>query len=71
MVMFSTGQCTTSLHLALLEAWLFLHSSSMVHGDIKLQNVLFDADFEAHLSEFGLGKLVVATPTEPSTSTSV
>ncbi|KAL3345972.1 hypothetical protein AABB24_024762 [Solanum stoloniferum] len=49
----------------------FLHSSSMVHGDVKPQNVLFDADFEAHLSEFGLGKLVVATPTEPSTSTSV
>ncbi|TMW82088.1 hypothetical protein EJD97_006863 [Solanum chilense] len=49
----------------------FLHSSSMVHGDVKPQNVLFDADFEAHLSEFGLSKLVVARPTEPSTSTSV
>ncbi|PHT47152.1 hypothetical protein CQW23_11360 [Capsicum baccatum] len=43
----------------------FLHSSSMVHGDIKPQNVLFDADFEAHLSEFGLCKLVVATPSPP------
>ncbi|CAN4078775.1 unnamed protein product [Withania somnifera] len=49
----------------------FLHSSSMVHGKVKPQNVLFDADFEAHLSEFGLGKFVVATPAEPSTSTSV
>ncbi|XP_075673804.1 uncharacterized protein LOC142643140 isoform X2 [Castanea sativa] len=46
----------------------FLHSVSMVHGDIKPLNVLFDADFEAHLSEFGLDKLTVATPAEASTS---
>ena len=49
----------------------FLHSSSMVHGDVKPQSVLFDADFEAHLSDFGLDRLTAATPAEASTSTSV
>ncbi|KAM4117487.1 hypothetical protein ACB094_02G128600 [Castanea mollissima] len=49
----------------------FLHTSSMVHGDVKPQNVLFDADFEAHLSDFGLDRLTIATPAEASTSTSV
>jgi hypothetical protein len=46
----------------------FLHSLSLVHGDLKPQNVLFDADFEAHLSEFGLDKLTTATPAEASSS---
>lgn len=47
----------------------FLHTSNMVHGDIKPQNVLFDADFEAHLSDFGLDRLTIPTPAEASTST--
>ncbi|KAI3777470.1 hypothetical protein L1987_47270 [Smallanthus sonchifolius] len=47
----------------------FLHSIPMVHGDIKPQNILFDADFEAHISDFGLNKLTVPTQAEPSTST--
>ncbi|KAG6704925.1 hypothetical protein I3842_07G156400 [Carya illinoinensis] len=46
----------------------FLHSVSIVHGDVKPQNVLFDADFEAHLSEFGLDRLTIATPAEASSS---
>ncbi|KAI3464879.1 hypothetical protein Pfo_021542 [Paulownia fortunei] len=46
----------------------FLHSVSIIHGDVKPQNVLFDADFEAHLSDFGLDKLTIATPAEASTS---
>lgn len=48
----------------------FLHTQCdppIVHGDVKPNNVQFDADFEAHLSEFGLDKLSV-TPTDPSTS---
>ena len=46
----------------------FLHTASMVHGDVKPQNVLFDADFEAHLSDFGLDRLTIAAPAEASTS---
>ncbi|CAL0323840.1 unnamed protein product [Lupinus luteus] len=47
----------------------FLHSMPIVHGDVKPQNVLFDADFEAHLSEFGLERLTnIATPAEVSSS---
>ncbi|KAJ6739952.1 INACTIVE LEUCINE-RICH REPEAT RECEPTOR KINASE XIAO-RELATED [Salix purpurea] len=49
----------------------FLHTSNIVHGDVKPQSVLFDADFEAHLSDFGLDRLSIATPTEPSTSATV
>lgn len=48
----------------------FLHSIPVVHGDVKPQNVLFDADFESHLSEFGLDRLVRPAPQEaPSSST--
>jgi Leucine-rich repeat (LRR) protein len=50
----------------------FIHQSTLVHGDVKPQNVLFDADFEAHLSDFGLERLTVATQGDAaSSSTSV
>ncbi|ONK55681.1 uncharacterized protein A4U43_UnF210 [Asparagus officinalis] len=37
----------------------FLHAHNVIHGDVKPQNVLFDADFEPHLSDFGLESMVV------------
>ncbi|CAM8968473.1 unnamed protein product [Rhodiola kirilowii] len=46
----------------------FLHSLPIVHGDIKPQIILFDADFEAHISDFGLSRLTLATPIDPSSS---
>ncbi|KAJ0753783.1 putative protein kinase RLK-Pelle-LRR-VII-3 family [Helianthus annuus] len=48
----------------------FLHSTTMVHGDVKPQNVLFDADFEAHVSEFGLTPLATSRSPEAATSSS-
>lgn len=42
----------------------FLHTLSIVHGDVTPQNILFDADFEAHLAHFGLDKLsAISSPT--------
>ncbi|MED6194467.1 hypothetical protein PIB30_028879 [Stylosanthes scabra] len=48
----------------------FLHSVPIVHGDVKPQNVLFDADFEAHLSEFGLDRLSIAASAAVEASSS-
>ncbi|KAE8666422.1 putative LRR receptor-like serine/threonine-protein kinase [Hibiscus syriacus] len=56
------------ISLGIARGLAFLHSLSMVHSDIKPQNVLFDPDFEAHLSKFGLERLTISTPAEPSSS---
>ncbi|KAG0498599.1 hypothetical protein HPP92_003290 [Vanilla planifolia] len=53
----------------------FLHAASVVHGDVKPQHVLFDADFEPHLSDFGLERMAVtagaAAEAAASTSSTV
>jgi serine/threonine protein kinase len=51
----------------------FLHQSGVIHGDVKPQSILFDADFEPHLSDFGLEPIVVtagAAAAAAATSTS-
>eukprot|EP01018_Ginkgo_biloba_P018399 Gb_38336 [translate_table: standard] len=63
---FST--CTLSLEkrlniaVGIAQAMLYLHEESgigeIVHCDLKPSNVLLDDDFEAHVADFGIAKLI-------------
>lgn len=49
----------------------YLHECSprkFVHGDIKPSNILLDNDFQAHISDFGLNRLISITGNNPSSS---
>lgn len=58
--------------LGLARGLAYLHSqldAPIVHGDVKPGNVQFDADFEAHLSDFGLDKLATRSVDASSSKT--
>lgn len=42
----------------LLESIQKIHSIGIIHFDIKLQNILFDDDFNPYLGDFGLSKFI-------------
>ncbi|GMH27683.1 hypothetical protein Nepgr_029526 [Nepenthes gracilis] len=47
----------------------YLHECSprkFVHGDIKPSNILLDNDFQPHISDFGLNRLINITGNDPS-----
>lgn len=49
----------------------YLHECSprkFVHGDIKPSNILIDNEFQSHISDFGLNRLISITGDNPSTS---
>ncbi|KAK4597679.1 hypothetical protein RGQ29_015267 [Quercus rubra] len=49
----------------------YLHECSprkFVHGDIKPSNILIDNEYQAHISDFGLNRLISITGNNPSSS---
>ena len=47
-----------TLFLQLAQTLSVIHSKGVVHGDIKLENLLVSADFQVKFCDFGLAKLI-------------
>lgn len=52
----SLGRNKLQLALDVAEALMYLHSSSIVHRDLKAQNVLLSSIWEAKLTDFGVSR---------------
>ncbi|KAF9232429.1 kinase-like domain-containing protein [Melanogaster broomeanus] len=60
------GKLTVTRQLQLLldiaNGLAYLHSFSLVHGDLNCNNVLLDASFNARIADFGYASLIGETP---------
>eukprot|EP01018_Ginkgo_biloba_P022665 Gb_23616 [translate_table: standard] len=64
-----------NIAVGIAQAMLYLHEESgigeIVHCDLKPSNVLLDDDFEAHVTDFGIAKLIDPKAIEYSLSSTV
>src|SRR5690606_34521825 len=51
-----------SLFLKLTQTFGFLHQKGIIHHDIKPSNILFDANDEVKVSDFGCVNMDIGTP---------
>ncbi len=74
--LYDKNKVKQKLDVESLRAWLpsisaaldFMHSKSCIHRDVKPANILFDAQGNAFLSDFGLSKVIMETEDEDHSS---
>ena len=65
-----TWQVRTRIIAEICSALIFLHSNKphpVVHGDLKPDNILLDANFVSKLGDFGICRLIIQSSTTTAT----
>ncbi len=54
-------QTKVNILIGVCKGMKYLHSKYLVHGNLKTSNVLLDANFNAHVTDFGLARFINTT----------